>query len=126
MSSTIIVLGVTHELQYSPKLTGLSDEAAKAKLMIRLRYRDELKSLFGPYSIQILFEEAKHDGGETIAAQVCRTELNNCQYVNVDMPPDVRTQRGIPPLYSLKIPGQSHSDEEIRRWHAEREKYMLE
>jgi hypothetical protein len=115
----VLVIAVNHQIQPARIKSGSTDGSVEA-------FEQSQKEAFGQMLIQhirqrgvgFVGEEALH-GEETIAERVCR--LENCAHANIDMTPQERTGRGIPPGYDEN---DNLSEEERNRCHREREEYM--
>jgi len=115
----VYVIGLDHDIQLWPQDGKLQN--------VQSEYQ---KIISDPHlATAAVFEEAKVDQ-KTIASVFCSThEPDVIPYFNIEMPPDMRKLRGIPPAhqYLLKMPGMKHpyTDAQIEQFHSSREEYMI-
>lgn len=117
----ILIISVNHQIQPAQILSMSTDGKLEA-------FEREQKETFGSFvksnilerGVQFIAEEARH-GQETVIERLCG--LNNWGYANIEMTPEERTARQIPPGYNED---QNLSETEKARCHREREEYMVE
>lgn len=118
----VLIISVNHQIQ--PRLIkgGSSDGSVEAfERGQKERFAQLLQTKIRERSMEFLGEEARYDE-ETIAQKIC--ELENCRYANIDMTPEERERRNIPPGYADE--GSKVCEAEIARCHREREQYMCQ
>lgn len=116
----IFIIGVRHQIQ--PDEIRVWSSSGKLEAFQRQQkenFASLLRASIAENCIQVVAEETVH-GEDTVTKRVCDV---NCRYVNIEMPPDLRTARGIPAGYneSPDIPSSARE-----RWNREREEYMGE
>ena len=117
----ILIVSVNHQIQPAQILGMSTDGKLEA-------FEREQKETFATFvqskilerGVQFIAEEARH-GQETVIQRLC--SLNNWRYANVEMTPEERTDRNIPPGYHED---QSLPETEKVRCHREREEHMFE
>jgi hypothetical protein len=115
-----IVVGVDHKIQHFVEDIVPSDPRNK----LRLRYLDFLRDLSGRYPVDVICEEVKH-GAETIAQAVADL-VERLRYRNIEMPQRRRPELGIPPPYTIDVPGSEVPAEDKAKWNAPRESYLVQ
>lgn len=118
----MLIISVNHQIQ--PRLIkgGSSDGSVEAfERGQKESFARLVQTQIRERNIEAVGEEARY-GEETIAQKIC--ELENCRYANIDMTPEERERRNIPPGYADE--GSKICEAEISRCHREREKYMCE
>jgi hypothetical protein len=113
-----IVVGVDHKIQHFVADIAPSDP----RNVLRLRYLDFLRDITGRYPVDVICEEAKH-GVESIAETLADSEA--LRYRNIEMPMQRRAELGIPPMYTLHVPGSEVAPEQEAHWNAQREAPMV-
>lgn len=116
-----LIISANHQIQPAQILSMSTNGKLEA-------FEREQKETFGSFvkskilerGVQFIGEEARH-GQETVIQRLCG--LNNWVYANIEMTPEERTARNIPPGYNED---QSLPRTEKARCHREREEYMLE
>jgi hypothetical protein len=117
----VLILAINHQIQSARNVQMSSDGSAEAfEQSQKNSFEELLRDLIRNQRIGFVGEEAKH-GDPTIAQQLCESE--NCQYANIDMKPEERERRQIPPGYA-DIKGITA--EEKQRCNREREQYMCD
>jgi hypothetical protein len=114
-----IVVGVDHKIQHFVADIAPSDP----RNILRLRYLDLLRDITGRYPVDVICEEAKH-GLESIAETLANR--GGIRYRNIEMSTLRRAELGIPPLYSVNVPGSEVPSEQKARWTALRESHMID
>lgn len=118
----ILIVSVNHQIQPRMIKGASSDGSVEAfergqkESFVRL-----LQTEIRERRIEFVGEEARYDE-ETMAQRIC--ELENWRYANIDMTPQERERRNIPPGYADE--GSKLPEAEIIRCHREREKYMCQ
>lgn len=93
----ILIISVNHQIQPAQILSMSTNGKLEA-------FEREQKETFGSFvqlkipdrGVQFIAEEAHH-GQETVIQRLCA--LNNWRYANIEMTPEERTARNIPPGY---------------------------
>jgi hypothetical protein len=115
----IHILGINHQVQpEDTRSWGSNGLPQKFEQGQKERYAALVENLIANTGAQIVAEEAQH-GLDTVTKRVC--DRVKCRPANIEMPPDERTARGIPPAYN-ENPQTAPRDRE--RWNREREEYM--
>jgi hypothetical protein len=115
----ILIIAVNHQIQPA-QIKSMSSNGTLED------FERSQKENFGEYvrehirkrGVQFVGEEARH-GEETIAQRICQQEERRRE--NIDMTPDERKERNIPPGYYEDV---SFSESEKTRCNQEREEYM--
>ena len=116
----ILILGINHQIQAADILGFSSDgEMEKLERQQKEQFTLLLQQMITKNGVQIVGEETKH-GVESIAKRVCDSEER--RHTNIEMTPDERKEREIPPLYN-ENPETLPADRE--RWNREREEFMI-
>jgi hypothetical protein len=117
----ILILGINHQIQPADiRSWGSGGGPQKFERGQKEHFALLLQETIAENGVQIVAEESRH-GQETITMRVC--ESANCRYANIEMSPDERSVRGIPPGYNENL-DTTPSDRE--RWNREREEYIAE
>jgi|HubBroStandDraft_6_1064221.scaffolds.fasta_scaffold95876_3 hypothetical protein len=117
VNTAVTVIGVDHLIQFPPNGNATTPPEAWYEPDLR-----KVVSVLGPV---LICEEAGYSKPESIAHSVADSLGHS--YCNVDMPREERRRRGISEDYA-NFPEcmSNHSCENIRAWHAEREKFMFD
>lgn len=118
----VLIIGINHQVQ-SSKICSSSTNGKLERFEREQKdnFRELLLQKIAERGIQLVSEEAKH-GIESIAETLCRAKT--IRYVNIEMKPEERDRRRIPPGYQDE--GSTVSEEEKRRGNVEREEYMVQ
>src|SRR6267143_382459 len=101
----ILIIGINHQIQ--PRRIGSSSTTGALE-----KFEQDQKDKF-------VGEETKH-GQDTVTRKRC--ELHGCRYANVEMVPEERSAREIPPGYEED---ETMPRNDKSRFHLEREEYMF-
>lgn len=117
----ILIVGVNHQIQPRQIKSASSDgKAEEFERDQKERFGALLRSKVKERGVQLIAEEAVH-GQETVTERVC--QLEKIKYSNVEMTPEERASRNIPPGYNEDMPNMP--DEEKERCNREREEHMV-
>lgn len=117
----VFILGLNHQIQSRQILNASTDGKAETfEQDQKERFRCMLQQLIDQHSIQFVGEEARHSE-ESIAQVVC--ERAGCRYLNIEMEPQERTLRNIPPGYN-----EDPNVPQVQKtaWNQARERFMVE
>ena len=113
----ILIIGVSHQIQSAQiENTGMD---AKFEQGQKDDFGSFVRSKILEYGVQFIGEETLH-GQESVTQQLCT--LNNWPYANIEMTPEGRRARNIPPDYQEN---QNLPETERARCQREREEYMF-
>ena len=116
----IVIVGINHQVQRVKIGSWGSDgKPQQFEREQKEAYRELVRSEIRQVAAEFLAEETRH-GEESTTRQVCEQE--NCRYENVEMLPEEREARGIPPGYNEDFPDMPEVDKV--RFNREREEYM--
>jgi hypothetical protein len=91
----VLIVGLNHQIQ---RPFGSSDRrAVDFVLEQKHRFADAIREAIRSHGVEFVGEEANHRE-PSIAESVCNEE--ECRYANIEMPPEERTRRRIPPGYN--------------------------
>lgn len=115
----VLILGLNHQIQ-SARIGWSSDRKTQAfmdgqKNRFAMLVRDEIRKRH----VEFVGEEARH-GDVSVVETVSGEE--GTPYINIEMPPETRTQASIPTSYNED---SSVSDTDKTRWNRQREEHML-
>jgi hypothetical protein len=114
-----VVIGIDHKIQHIiPNLA-----ANHPRNALRFRFQEFLEQIAGGYRVDVICEEAKH-GLVSIAQTVANRE--GVPYCNIEMPPELREELGIPKGYTIKVEGSETPPEQQSAFNAQRESYMID
>jgi hypothetical protein len=118
----VLIIGINHQVQ-SNKIcsSSTSGKLERFEQDQKDRFRELLREKIAEHGIQLVAEEANH-GFESIAETLCKA--TTIRYFNIEMKPEERDRRRIPPGYQDE--GSTVSEEEKRRGNVEREEYMVQ
>lgn len=114
----VLVMGLNHQIQRP--FASNDQRALDFVLDQKDRFAGVIREAVRSRGVGFVGEEANHRE-PSIAESVCNEE--GCRYANVEMPPEERTRRGIPPGYNEN---DEIAADEKARWNREREDYMVE
>jgi hypothetical protein len=113
----VLVMGLNHQIQ---RPFGSNDRrAVDFVLDQKHRFAEVIREAIRSHGVEFVGEEANHKE-PSIAESVCNEE--GCRYANMEMPPEERTRRGIPPGYNEN---DKIAADEKASWNREREDYMV-
>jgi hypothetical protein len=117
----MLIIGLNHQIQPAEIKSGSSSGRLEAfERDQKERFASLLGSNIAKRNARFVAEEARH-GEESIAKRVC--DSVNCRYLNVEMTPEERVVRNIPPGYEED---KSFPLADKDRCHRERETYMVQ
>jgi hypothetical protein len=115
----IHILGINHQVQPADiRSWGSNGEPQRFEQDQKERYAALVEQVVRENNVEIVAEETQH-GLDTVTRRAC--ERANCRCANIEMPPDVRTARGIPPGYNEN---ENTAPADCVRWNRDREDYM--
>jgi hypothetical protein len=112
-------MGLNHQIQ---RPFGSSDRrAGDFVLEQKHRFAEAIREAIRSNGVEFVGEEANHNHTEpSIVESVCNEE--GCRYANIEMPPEERTRRRIPPGYNEN---DEIAADEKAGWNREREDYIV-
>jgi len=116
----ILIIGLNHQIQ--PTRIGSSSTSGALEAFEQAqkeKFGALLSAKIAEHDVKFVGEEAKH-GQETVTQRCC--DLERCRYANIEMTPEERLARKIPPDYEED---ESMPRSEKSRFHLEREEYMF-
>jgi hypothetical protein len=116
----VLVVGLNHQIQRLEVLSGGADIETLERQQ-KEDFATYLARVIEERNVGFVGEEAQH--GVPLIAERVATRLNR-RHVNVEIPPDVRNERGIPNDYTRE--NRPYTAYERANWHREREKYMFD
>lgn len=116
----ILIVSVNHQIQPA-QVTGMSTDGSVEAFERNQKecFIEMLRTEIRERGIRFIGEETRH-GEATIAQRICGVE--NCHYANIEMTPQERESRNIPPNYTDTRSNQSEAEK--TRCNREREEYM--
>jgi len=115
----IFIVGINHQIQpVDIRSWGSGGEPQEFERQRKEHFAGFVQESITAKAIQIIAEETKH-GEESITQRVCASA--KCRYANIEMTPDERKARGIPPGYNENSNTPANDRE---RWNQEREESM--
>jgi hypothetical protein len=114
-----IVIGIDHKIQQVVPGIPLNHP----RNAFRLRFEEFLKQTTCGSRVDVICEEAKHG---TVSIAQALADREHIPYRNIEMPPELREINGIPPLYTIDVPGSEIPPEQTKAWNELRESYMVD
>jgi len=116
----VLVVGLNHQIQRAEVLSG-GDEIERLERQQKEHFATYIAGVIEERKIGFVGEEAQH--GVALIAERIATRLNR-RHANVEMPPDVRNERGIPNDYTRE--NMPYTSAQRANWHRKRENYMFD